>query len=204
MEELMRAPKTETELRQEQIIEAALELIGTSGIYSLSIAGIAERVGIVPSALYRHFKSKDAVLDAILDLLKRRLLENVAESRNTESAALQQLKSIMMRHARMLKENRAIPLVVFSDGIYAGDPERKAKVAGIITAYLSSIQDIVKEGQHNGALRVDIAPETVSLLFLGMILPAAVLSNVSKDGFDVVAHAENAWPAFARCILPSE
>ncbi len=76
------------------------------------------------------------LLDAILDLLKRRLLENVTEARKAGGAALHQLKSIMMRHARMLNENRAIPLVVFSDGIYAGDPERKARVAEIITIYL--------------------------------------------------------------------
>jgi len=59
----MRAQKTETEVRQEQIIEAALELIGAEGVGALNIAGIAEQVGIVPSALYRHFKSKDVVLD---------------------------------------------------------------------------------------------------------------------------------------------
>jgi hypothetical protein len=37
-------------------------------------------------------------------------------------------------------------------------------------------------------------------MFLGMILPAAVLWNVSEGGFDVIAHARNAWPAFLRCI----
>ena len=61
----MRAPKVNTEIRQEQIAEAAIELIAAEGVNSLSIAGIAERVGIVPSAFYRHYKSKDEVLDAI-------------------------------------------------------------------------------------------------------------------------------------------
>jgi len=63
----MRAQKTETGARQGQIIEAALELIDAEGVSALSIVGIAERVGIVPSALYRHFKSKEDVLDAVLE-----------------------------------------------------------------------------------------------------------------------------------------
>jgi AcrR family transcriptional regulator len=196
----MRAQKTETQLRQEQIVEAALELIGAEGVYALSIVGIAERVGIVPSALYRHFKSKDDVLDGVLELLRKRLLSNVKNVRKQTPDALQRLRLLLTKQARMLSENRAIPHVVFSDGIYTGHPDRKAKVAEIITSYLKQIQKIIEEGKQNGTIRQDVAPSTASVMFLGMILPAAVLWNVSEGAFDMVAHAENAWPAFVRCI----
>ena len=196
----MRAQKAKTEARQEQIIAAALELIGAEGVNALSIAGIAERVGIVPSALYRHFKSKDDVLDAVLKSLKTRLLGNVSIVRKETPGALPRLKSLLMRHARMLSENRAIPLVVFSDGIYTGHPERKAKVAAIITSYLSKIQKIVEEGIQDGSIRENVVSTTASVMFLGLILPAAVILNVSEGNFDMNAHVENAWPAFVRCI----
>lgn len=196
----MRAQKTETEARQEQIIEAALELIGAEGVYALSIVGIAERVGIVPSALYRHFKSKDDVLDGVLKLLRKRLLSNVKNVRKQTPDALQRLRLLLKKQARMLSENRAIPHVVFSDGIYTGHPDRKAKVAEIITSYLKQIQKIIEEGKQNGTIRQDVVPSTASVMFLGMILPAAVLWNVSEGVFDMVAHAENAWPSFVRCI----
>jgi len=196
----MRARKVETELRQEQILKAALELIGTEGVHALSIAGIAERVGIVPSALYRHFKSKDDVLDAVLELIKRRLLANATQVSKETPKALQCLKSLLMRHVRMLSETRAIPHIVFSDGVYTGHPERKAKVAEIITSYLGRIEKIIKEGKQEGTIREDVIPTTAAVMFLGMILPAAVLWNVSEDAFDMIAHAENAWPAFVRCI----
>jgi AcrR family transcriptional regulator len=196
----MRAQKTETELRKEQIVEAALDLIGAEGAYALNIAGIAERVGIVPSALYRHFKSKDDVLDALLEFLRIRLLGNVAQVMEETPDALQRLKSLLMRHARMLSENRAIPHIVFSDGIYSGHLERKAKVAEIITTYLGMIQKIVEEGRLDGSIRKDVVPTTASVMFLGIILPAAVLWNLTEGRFDMIAHAENAWPAFVRCI----
>ena len=196
----MRAQKTETEARQEQIVEAALELIGAEGVYALSIVGIAERVGIVPSALYRHFKSKDDVLDGVLELLRKRLLSNVKNVRKQTPDALQRLRLLLTKQARMLNENRAIPHVVFSDGIYTGHPDRKAKVAEIITTYLEQIQKIIEEGKQNGTIRQDVVPSTASVMFLGMILPAAVLWNVSEGVFDMIAHVENAWPAFVRCI----
>jgi AcrR family transcriptional regulator len=196
----MRAQKTETELRQEQIVEAALELIGAEGFYALSITKIAERVGIVPSALYRHFKSKDDVLDGVLDLLKKRLLRNVKDVRKQTPDALQRLRLLLKKQAHMLSENRAIPHVVFSDGIYTGHPDRKAKVAETITSYLKQIQKIIKEGKQNGTIRQDVVPTTAAVMFLGMILPAVVLWNVTEGVFDMIAHTENAWPAFVRCI----
>ena len=196
----MRAQKTESELRQQQIVEAALELIGSEGINALSIAGIAARVGIVPSALYRHFKGKDEVLDAVLELLQCRLADSVSLVREETKGALPRLQSLLMRHARMLSENRAIPHVVFSDGLYTGRPERKAKGGGIILGFLKKIEQILEEGQQEGAIRDDVVPATAAVMFLGMILPAAVLRNVTEGRFDMIANAENAWPVFVRCI----
>ena len=196
----MRAEKTDTEVRQEQIAKAALDVIGTEGVHALSIAGIAERVGIVPSAVYRHYSGKDEILDAVLNLLHNRLMGNVAAARKETPDALGRLKSLLMRHIRMLAENRAIPHVIFSDGIYTGHPERKAQVRDIMHDYLGEVQKIVKKGQQERTIRPEIEPRATSVMFLGMILPAAVLWSVSGGDFDVVAHAENAWPIFERGI----
>ena len=57
----MRAEKTDTETRRGQITEAAIALISDGGINNLNIAGIAEKIGIVPSAVYRHFKNKEEI-----------------------------------------------------------------------------------------------------------------------------------------------
>jgi len=196
----MRAKKTETEQRQEQIIEAALEIIGTEGVHTLSIVGIAERVGIVPSAIYRHFGSKDDVLDGVLEMLKSRLVGNVSQVRKKKTNSLQRLKDLLMLHTRMITENRALPHVVFSDFVYTGHPERKAKVADIMSSYLAEIQQIVEEGKQDGSIREDTTPTTASMMFLGMILPAAVLWNVTNGAFDMASHTENAWSSFSRCI----
>ncbi len=196
----MRAPKIHTEIRREQITEAAIELIAAEGVTSLSIAGIAERVGIVPSAFYRHYKSKDEVLDAILDQLRIKLLGNVAAVRRESKKATKRLKRLMQRHVNLLAENHVIPQIVFSDSLYAGHPERKNKVKGIVSDYLGEVQKMVAEGQKDGTLLAGISPETVSVMFLGMVLPTAVIRNVSGGRFDVNRYVERAWPVFERGI----
>ncbi|WP_201765664.1 TetR/AcrR family transcriptional regulator [Desulfotignum phosphitoxidans] len=197
---MMSARKTDTQQRQEQITQAALDLINDQGVSGLSIAGIARRVGIVPSALYRHFASKDAVLDAVLDLIRQRLLDNVAHVREQTDVPLEQLRLLLIRHAFLLDENRAIPSVVFSEAVYTGAPERKSRVTSIITDYLKEIQAIIALGQQDGSIHKKIEPATAAVLFMGMILPAAILSNISEGLFDITAHVKNVWPAFVRSV----
>ena len=74
----MAAEKLKTTIRKEQIVEAALEVIAAQGVRGLSVSRVARRVGLVPSAIYRHFKGKQEVLDAVVSLIERRLMENVA------------------------------------------------------------------------------------------------------------------------------
>jgi AcrR family transcriptional regulator len=197
---MMSARKTDTQQRQEQITQAALDLINDQGVSGLSIAGIARQVGIVPSALYRHFASKDAVIDAVLDLIRQRLLDNVVHVREQTDVPLEQLRLLLIRHAFLLDENRAIPSVVFSEAVYTGAPERKSRVTSIITDYLKEIQAIIALGQQDGSIHKKIEPATAAVLFMGMILPAAILSNISEGLFDITAHVKNVWPAFVRSV----
>jgi AcrR family transcriptional regulator len=196
----MRAPKTDTERRQEQLAEAAIDLIAAEGVNALSIAGIAERVGIVPSAFYRHYKSKDEVLDAILDQLRKKLLGNAAAVRKETDKATERLKRLMERHVSLLAENHVIPQIVFSDSFYAGHRARKHKVKGIVSDYLAEVQKMVVEGQKEGTISPEIPPETVSVMFLGMVLPTAVIRNVTGGRFDGRRYVAEAWPVFHRGI----
>jgi len=196
----MRARKTGTETRQEQIVKAALEIIGTEGVAALSISGIAARVGIVPSAIYRHFRGKDAVLDAILEYIRTRVMGNVELVREEAGEGPERLRLLLQRHVRMLHEIRIIPYILFSDGILAGQPEWREKVKAIMTAYIGEIRQLIREGIEEGSIRQDLDQLTAALMFLGMIIPAAVFSNIADKSFDLVAHAEKVWPAYHEHI----
>lgn len=53
-------------LSQEQLVDAVMELLARDPQSVPTIARIAEEVGAVPAALYRHFASQDALFDAVL------------------------------------------------------------------------------------------------------------------------------------------
>jgi AcrR family transcriptional regulator len=64
--------------QESRILEAALELVGESGIDALSIKGIAERADYSPAALYRYFESKDELIAALALRVARVLGEELA------------------------------------------------------------------------------------------------------------------------------
>ncbi|MCB2189843.1 MAG: TetR/AcrR family transcriptional regulator [Deltaproteobacteria bacterium] len=193
----MATEKLDTATRREQIAEAALALISEKGMQGLAIASLARRVGLVNSALYRHFNGKDEVLDAMLDLISDRLMTNVKAVRRESAPPLDQLRQLLMRHIRLIRENQALPRIVFSEEIYSGKPERRTKLFNIISRYLTNVSDIFSEGQKNGTIRPDTDPLVLAVMFLGLIQPAAILWHLSNNKFDVTKQAEKAWGIFA-------
>lgn len=200
----MRAAKLQTEIRQEQIAQAALDLVATHGLKGLSVARVARQVGLVPSAIYRHFPSKDDVLNAILGLIQDRLLANVQAVRAETADPLEQLRRLLLRHGRLVGEYQAIPRLLFSEEVYSGHPERKAKVYRIISRYVQRVGDIVRQGQRQGRIRADVPPHTMAVMFLGLVQPAAILWHMSDGGFDVTRHVEQAWRVFSAAISAKE
>jgi AcrR family transcriptional regulator len=192
--------KLGTKVRQEQIAQAALALIASKGVDRLNMAGLARRVGLGASSLYRHFHSKDQVLDAVLDLLRERLLGNVEIARREAATPLDQLRRLLALHMHLILEYQALPRLFFSGDLYAEHPERKGKLYGIVRAYLGELAQIIRQGQKEGTVRSDVDPDAVSVVFLGLIQPTAILWHLSDGEFNVGKQIERAWPLFHEAV----
>jgi AcrR family transcriptional regulator len=196
----MRARKTKTEVRQEQIAQAALGIVERHGLRGLNVARVAKAVGVVPSCLYRHYPGKDGVLDTVLDLIAARMEANVAQARANGASALDRLHGLLTRHVEMIRRNSAIPRVVFSEELLHGRPAQRRRMYEIIRGYLRQVEQIIRDGQREGCIRAAVDPEAASVLFLGLIQPGVVLWAMSDGEFDITAHAEAGWKLFVKSV----
>ena len=57
---------------KERIIDSALTLFSENGIESTSVEQIASSVGVKAPALYKHFKSKQEIVDSIFLMIFER------------------------------------------------------------------------------------------------------------------------------------
>lgn len=190
--------------RREQIAETALRIVGDQGMKGLSLAALARRVGIVPSAIYRHFKGKEELLDAILELFQKRVMANVQAVKEETGDPLEQMRRLLMRHVELIRENEALPRIIFSEDVHHRSSARRNKLLGIVKSLLGEVECMLKEGQRAGLVRKDLNPSTLALVFLGLFQPAAVLWHLSQGEFDVTRHAKRAWEVFKRGVEEKE
>jgi AcrR family transcriptional regulator len=194
------ASKVASGIRREQIAAAALALVNRGGLRALSMAAVARGVGLVPSALYRHFRSKRELLDALLEVIDERLAQGAAEARRQYDDPLQRLQSMLERHIRLIQANSAIPRIVFSEEVIGGSAQRRRRLYSIIESVLARVADTIREGQRYGLIRAELKPETAALVFLGLIQPAAIVWHLSDGALDLTRHADEAWNLFRELL----
>jgi len=198
----MAARRLETRVRREQIAEAALRIIARRGVRALSIAAVAEKVGIVPAAIYRHFKGKDQVLAAVLALVRAKLLANVTAVCAESPEPLERLHLLLKRHISSIGAFVVMPRILLSEDALGSGAATKSKVHQMIMAYLGAVMSVIGEGQARGHIRRDIPADSVALMFLGVVQPAAMIRFLTegKVAVDVNRHTEIAWRIFSDSI----
>lgn len=184
------------EERRDQIARAALAIVHEQGTGALSIASVAHRVGVAPSALYRHFPDKDAMVEHMIVRLgagvRANLERAVAESKDDAVAAL---GAFLTRHVEFLLENRGFPMLIFSDLVlqHAG---RRAMMLATLDHFRGTIGGILREGQRQGAVRADVEPESAAFAFMGLFIPAGLHWHLAGGRTDLVGAVRRAWKLY--------
>lgn len=74
--------EVESDIKREQIEDAACRLFLVEGYESTSMAAVAKATGVAPNTLYWYFASKDALLVTVLDRLVDRAIAQLSAMRD--------------------------------------------------------------------------------------------------------------------------
>ncbi|MEC3977810.1 SACE_7040 family transcriptional regulator [Amycolatopsis sp. H20-H5] len=94
--------------RREQILTAAAELFAHHGFHGVGIDDIGAAVGISGPALYRHFRSKDAILGEMLNSISRYLLEGGTARASQPGEVTEVLEALVRFHVDFALEHPAL------------------------------------------------------------------------------------------------
>ena len=194
------AVKKGTAIRREEIINAALTLVANQGVRSMTIDRIARLVGIVPSAVYRHFAGKSEIIAAVLTMIVGRMKHNIYEVDKENKDSLVAFRNLLMRQIKLVKEFMVIPHILFSEEVYSENPALRAKLHDLINTFLSALAELIKKCQKQGSVRQDIEPFRIATMFLGLFQPSAFLYHLSGGTFDVVKQVDISWKLFSAAL----
>src|SRR5580692_6507334 len=110
--------------KREAIIAAATEILNYRGVRGMTLALVAERVGLITTSVTYYFKKKDELAAACFQSGITRLLALVHEARREEtaSARIRRLLELYIDLRARIASGREPPIPVFSD-IRALSPE---------------------------------------------------------------------------------
>jgi AcrR family transcriptional regulator len=121
--------------RREQILAAAAELFARGGFHGVGIDDIGAAVGISGPALYRHFRSKDAMLGEMLTSISEFLLTGGQRTLDTTPDADAALPELVRFHVDFALDNPALITVQERSLGNLSDPDRR-RVRGMQRRYV--------------------------------------------------------------------
>jgi AcrR family transcriptional regulator len=89
------------------LIDAALQLVGESGPDAVSVREAARRAGVSPGAPFRHFASRDALMQAVAEEARRRFRAEIQAALSEAPAGdpLARFRSLGLAYLRWAMRN---------------------------------------------------------------------------------------------------
>ena len=159
----MRVVKEAAERRNE-ILDAAEELFVTKGYDKTSTNDILDKVKIARGTLYYHFKSKEDILNAMIDRINSALIARAEAVAKDKSVPIVERIVMTISSLRVNTDigNEIITLVHKPQNALMHQKMQKSLVEGV----LPILTDLVNEGNKEGIFDVKYPKETTEMLIL--------------------------------------
>lgn len=132
---------------RERLIRASLDLFTTQGYHETTTPQIAARAGVAEGTIYRHFASKDLLLNELYRAGVRRLLKPVLESKG---GTAQRLEAVSADWRDLALKDPALVRMVFDGRFTHLLDERSRSTLAELTGALESL---VASGKSSGEVR---------------------------------------------------
>src|SRR6478609_7074244 len=106
-----RRPGPRRALTEDEILDAALQLLDEGGANGASVRGIAAKVGVAPNAVYTYFPDKAAVIHALVERLLGQVDHGVFADRGQPWRHRVESLALELR-ARLTAHPRAVHLMI--------------------------------------------------------------------------------------------
>lgn len=169
----------EAEERRNEILDVAERLFGTKGFDNTSTNDILNEIGIARGTLYYHFKSKEDILDAMIERMTRQLVAKAKIiSEKKELPVLQRLTMMIMA----LNVDNDLGREVMEQVHRAQNALMHQKMRERLLAGVNPlVTGLIEEGIEQGIFHTDYPAEVVEMTMLYSNMAFDALSEYSEE-----------------------
>lgn len=154
-------------IRREEIAVAALRIIGERGIASLTTTTLAAEVGVTSGALFRHFDSREAMLQEAAQYALAKIESTFPDP---ALAPLERLLALAENRVRIVGADPGVAWVLRSEQAYLSLPaDAAARLRNLVKRSKRFVLTALRDGSADGTIRTDIEPEILFVPVMGTI-----------------------------------
>jgi AcrR family transcriptional regulator len=190
-----------TEVRQEEIAHSVLELIASEGHEALSMMAVAKRIGVVPSALYRHFPSKEDMIIAAMRLHREEKVTELDGLIAEHQSIIQAYQAYVRKLPQFLGQTSALPRISF--GIMPNASERlRSEVRIQFSTVLDKITQDFELAKEHGEISPDVDCLAAANSLWGLLVTGVIRYSLLGEEYDIAGHIQRGWEFFLRTVRP--
>jgi AcrR family transcriptional regulator len=163
---------------REALLDAALQVMSERGFHGTSVPELAQRAGVGAATMYRHFESKEALVNALYVRTKRQLASLLWDGFPPDLPPRKALREVWVRMARAaVRDSAALVFLEMHHHASYLTPESVAECESLV---MGPLEGIVRAGQAQGLIRAGEPSFLLSFLwgaFLGILKP-----GLDRDG----------------------
>jgi AcrR family transcriptional regulator len=156
-----RKPRADAERNRDRVLEAAKEAFTRSGA-DASLDDIAKQAGVGPGTLYRHFPSREALIEAVY----RTEVEKLAAAERNFAKDLPPIEALRAWMLLFVDYIAAKKIIAPALNILIGDPKKLFEAS--YNLVWEAMRALVKRAVKSGDIRKDVDPIDLLRALIGV------------------------------------
>lgn len=186
--------------RRAVTVEAVIDLAAGQNPSTITTAAIAKHMHLTQGALFRHFPTKDAIWQAVMEWVAGQLLGRIERAAAHSSSALAALEAMFMAHIEFIAAHPGVPRMMFGELQNPEDSAAKRMVRTLILGYGERLRAHLDRGKRDGELAADLDSDTAATLFIGSIQGLVMQSLLADDIGRIRREAPHVFALYKRSI----
>ena len=160
--------KTVRRNRDQEVIDAAIQVFSRKGYAAASMQDVADAVGLLKGSLYHYIDSKEDLLFRIFDESHRQAMEIVDDVVSLDLPPLERMHTYFERYVKWYLDNVERVGLYFNERRYLQGP-RRTTVVTQGRFYARFVQDMIEEARAAGSVPPDVDPRFSAFFIMGAV-----------------------------------
>lgn len=186
--------------RRAVTVEAVVKLAGSQNPSEITTAAIAKHMHLTQGALFRHFPSKDAIWQAVMEWVADRLLNRIDRAAKDMASPLAAMEAIFLSHVEFVMEHPGVPRMIFGELQRGESVPAKRMMRTLMQRYGERLHRLIEKGKECGELSLSLDNEAAATLFIGTIQGLVMQSLLTGEVERMRSDAPRVFAIYQRGI----